>query len=142
MELSLSHTLRLFNIFREYDGKDNCAQMLEEEIYKMCGTKYLNDEHDCNVVSMNSLNIHSTNDDCTSHDENVSYKHVNFCGVDWVCKYTPNREDRYCKRHKYLETKLLQERLDDCAERFNIFRAPCELCNERGHLKSPMQIVS
>ena len=62
MELSLSHTLHLFNIFREYDGKDNCAQLLEEEIYKMFGTKYLNDEHDCNVVSMNSLNIHDAND--------------------------------------------------------------------------------
>ena len=62
MELSLSHTLHLFNIFREYDGKDNCAQVLEEEIYKMFGTKYLNDEHDCNVVSMNSLNIHDAND--------------------------------------------------------------------------------
>ena len=62
MELSLSHTLHLFNIFREYDGKENCAQVLEEEIYKMFGTKYLNDEHDCNVVSMNSLNIHDAND--------------------------------------------------------------------------------
>ena len=58
MELSLSHTLHLFNIFREYDGKDNCAQVLEEECIKMFGTKYLNDEHDCNVVSTNSLNIH------------------------------------------------------------------------------------
>ena len=77
--------LHLFNIFREYDGKDNCAQVLEEEIYKNFGTKYLNDEHDCNVVSMNSFNIHSTNDDCTSYDENVSYKHVDFCGVEWVC---------------------------------------------------------
>ena len=28
----------------------------------MFGTKYLNDEHDCNVVSMNSLNIHDSND--------------------------------------------------------------------------------
>ena len=37
MELSLSHTLHLFNIFREYDGKDNCAQVLDEEIYKMFG---------------------------------------------------------------------------------------------------------
>ena len=101
MELSLSHTLHLFNIFREYDGKENCAQVLEEECIKMFGTKSLNDEHDCNVVSMNSLNIHSTNDDCTSYDDNVAYKHVNFCGVDWVCKYTPNREDRYCNRHKY-----------------------------------------
>ena len=28
----------------------------------MLGTKSLNDEHDCNVVSMNSLNIHDAND--------------------------------------------------------------------------------
>ena len=87
MELSLPHTLHLFNIFRENDGKENCAQVLEEEVYRMFGTKSLNDEHDCNVISMNSLNIHSTNDDCTSHDENISYKHVDFCGVHRVCKY-------------------------------------------------------
>ena len=54
--------LHLFNIFREYDGKENCAQVLEEEIYKMFGTKSLNDEHDCNVISMNSLNTHDSND--------------------------------------------------------------------------------
>ena len=52
MELSLSHTLRLFNIFREYDENENCAQVLEEEIYKMFVTKSLNDEHDFNVVSL------------------------------------------------------------------------------------------
>ena len=62
MELSLPHTLHLFNIFRENDGKENCAKVLEEECIKMFGTKYLYDEHDCNVVSMNSLNIHDTND--------------------------------------------------------------------------------
>ena len=62
MELSLSLTLHLFNIFREYDEKENCAQVLEEEIYKMFGTKSLNDEHEFNVVSMNSLNIHDAND--------------------------------------------------------------------------------
>ena len=28
----------------------------------MFGTKSLNDEHDCNVVMMNSLNIHDAND--------------------------------------------------------------------------------
>ena len=58
----MSHTLHLFNIFRKYDGKDNCAQVLEEEISKFFGTKYLNDEHNCNVVSTNSLNIHDAND--------------------------------------------------------------------------------
>ena len=62
MELSLSHTLHLFNIFREYDGKENCAKVLEEECIEMFGTKSLHDEHDCNVVSMNSLNIHDAND--------------------------------------------------------------------------------
>ena len=38
MELSLPHTLHLFNIFREYDGKENCAKVLEEECIKMFGT--------------------------------------------------------------------------------------------------------
>ena len=54
--------LPLFNVFRENDGKENFAQLLEEEVYKMFGTKYLNDEHDCYVVCMNSLNIHDVND--------------------------------------------------------------------------------
>ena len=58
----MSHTLHLFNIFREYDGKENFAQVLEEEIYRMFGTKSLYDEQDCNVVSMNSMNIHEAND--------------------------------------------------------------------------------
>ena len=43
MELSLSHTLHLFNIFRENDGKENSAQVLEKEVYKMFGNKYVND---------------------------------------------------------------------------------------------------
>jgi hypothetical protein len=54
--------------------------------------------------------------------------------VNWECIWTPKSEDRFCKKHKYLETKKLQERLDDCAEIFNFSRHPCELCNERGHL--------
>ena len=51
MDLSLSHTLHLFNIFRENDGKENCAQFLEEECIRMFGTKYLNDD----ANSLNSL---------------------------------------------------------------------------------------
>ena len=85
--------LHLFNVFRENDGKENCAQVLEEEVNKMFGTKYLNDEHDCNVVSVLAMNIHDTNDDCTSHDKEVSYKHVNFCGVNRVCEDMPYRHD-------------------------------------------------
>ena len=33
-----------------------------EECIRMFGTNYLNGEHDFNVVSMNSLNIHDAND--------------------------------------------------------------------------------
>ena len=54
--------LHVFNIFRENDGKENCAQVLEEELHRMLGIKYVHDEHDCNVVSMNSLNTHDAND--------------------------------------------------------------------------------
>ena len=68
MELRLHRIIdHLYNIFLENDGSENCAQLLEV-VNKMLGTKYLNDEHDCNVVSMNSLNILNANDDCTSHD--------------------------------------------------------------------------
>ena len=54
MELRVPHMLHLFNVFRENDGKEYCAQVLEEELHRMLGIKYVND---CNVVSMNSLNI-------------------------------------------------------------------------------------
>jgi len=94
----------------------------------------LDDGHDCNIASINSLNIHDVNDDCTGHDNDVSYKNANFCGVNWECKSTPKREDRFCQKHKYLETKMLEERLDGCAERYNFIRHPCELCNDHGHL--------
>jgi len=35
--------------------------LTEEEFYKLFDKKSLNDEHDCNVVGMNSLNIHDAN---------------------------------------------------------------------------------
>ena len=62
MELTVPHMLHLFNIYHENKNSDNYAQVLEEECIRMFGTKSLNDEHDCNVVSMNSLNIHDAND--------------------------------------------------------------------------------
>ena len=62
MELRVPHMLHLFNVFRENKDSDNCAKVLEEECIKMFGTKSLDDEHDCNVFSINSLNIHDTND--------------------------------------------------------------------------------
>ena len=54
MELRVPHMLHLFNVFHENKDSKNCAQVLEEELHRMLGIKYVNDEHDCNVVSMNS----------------------------------------------------------------------------------------
>ena len=62
MELRWSHIVHLYHVFLENDGKKNCAQLIEEEFNKMFGIKSLNDEHDCNVVGMNSFNIHDAND--------------------------------------------------------------------------------
>ena len=53
---------------------------------------------------------------------------------------TPNREDIYCKRHKYLETKLLQEELDECAENLPSLSPTCELCNERNHFSTQCKL--
>ena len=62
MELRLHHIIdHLYNIFLENDASENCAQLLEEEVNKMFGTKSLNDKHDFNVVGMNSLDIHDAN---------------------------------------------------------------------------------
>ena len=49
MELRWPHIIRLYHVFLENDGKENCAKVLEEECIRMLGTKYLDDEHDCNV---------------------------------------------------------------------------------------------
>ena len=52
MELRLHHIVHLYNVFLENDGKENCAQLIEEEFNKMFGIKSLNDEHVCNVVTI------------------------------------------------------------------------------------------
>ena len=54
--------LYLYNVFLENKDSDNCAQLLEEEFNRMFNVSSLNDEHDCNVVSMLSMNIHDAND--------------------------------------------------------------------------------
>ena len=62
MELRWPHIVRLYHAFLENDGKENCAQLIEEEFNKMFGIETFHYVHNCNVVSMNSLNIHDAND--------------------------------------------------------------------------------
>ena len=37
MDLRWSHVVHPYNVFLEKDGKENCAQLLEEECNKMVG---------------------------------------------------------------------------------------------------------
>ena len=94
--------LHLFNIFHENKDSDNCVKVLEEECIKMFVTKSLNDEHDCNVVSMNSLNIHDAND-MKSHklgdvmfDEDDIFCPPNFDEQIYYDESMPPIYDDYC----------------------------------------------
>ena len=106
MELRWPHIIRLYHVFLENDEKENCAQLIEEKINKMIS---INDEHYCNVASINSMNIQNTNDDYTSHDKNVSYKHANFCGVERLYEDMPYRNNRFCKKQKHDETNFFAQ---------------------------------
>ena len=75
MELRVPHMLHVFYVFRGNDGKENCAQVLEEELHRMLGIEYVNDEHDCNVVSMNYLNTHDANN---HHKYEACFHHNKF----------------------------------------------------------------
>ena len=94
MEPSLPHTLHLFNIFRENDGKENCPQLLEEECIKMFGTRSLYDEHDCNVVRMNSLNIHDARE--AKFDEDGIFCPPSFDEKSYYDESMPHIYDDYC----------------------------------------------
>ena len=67
--------------------------------------------------------------------KNVSYKHVNFCGVHRVCEDMPYRDDRFCKKHKHDKTNSLLKVIDEFATQLcSVCPITCELCNKVSHL--------
>ena len=52
----------LYEVLFENHESENFDEVLKEEIYKVIHDSPLNDEHNCNVASINSLNIHDAND--------------------------------------------------------------------------------
>ena len=123
MELRVPHMLHLFKVFRENDGKENCAQVLEEKLHRMLGIKYVNDEHDCNVVSMNSLNTHDAND-MQSHklgyamfDEDDMFSPPSFDEQIYYDESIPPIYDDYCDDTYAIKNNDIHE---TCHHDFNL----------------------
>ena len=114
--------LHLFNVLRENKDSDNCAKVLEEECIRMFGTKSLDDEHDCNVVSMNSLNIHDAND-MQSHklgdamfDEDDMFSPPSFDVQIYYDESMPPIYDDYCDNTYDIKNK---DNHETCHHDFN-----------------------
>jgi hypothetical protein len=67
--------------------------------------------------------------------KNVSYKHVNFCGVHRVCEDVPYMDDRFCKKHKHDRTNFFLKVIDEFPTKLcSHYPITCEICNKVGHL--------
>src|SRR3990170_8421739 len=122
MELRLPHIIRLYNVFLENDGAENYAQLIEEEFNRMFGIKSLDDEHDCNVTSMNSLNIHDAND-MQSHklgdamfDEDEIFSPPSFDEQNYYDDCMPPIYDDYCDD---MYAIMNNEKCETCHHDFN-----------------------
>ena len=103
--------------------------MLGEEIYKIFGTISLNDEHDYNVVSMNSSNTHDAND-MQSHklgeamfDEDVIFCPPSFDEQIYYDESMPPIYDDYCDDTYAIKNK---DSHGTCHHDFN-FQLDCAL---------------
>jgi hypothetical protein len=54
--------LYLYNVYLENKDSDTCAQLLEREFNKIYAIEALDEEHDYNVASINSFNMHDASD--------------------------------------------------------------------------------
>lgn len=60
--MKLSALLYLYEVFLENRESENCYEVLKVEFYKVIDESSLNDKHECNDISMNSMNINCAND--------------------------------------------------------------------------------
>ena len=87
--------------------------MLEEEVNKIFGTTYLNDEHGCNIASINSLNIHDDSD-MQSHklgdamfDEDDIFSPPSFDEKNYCDDFMPPIYDDYIDESGFVEVVTL-----------------------------------
>ena len=67
-------------------------------------------------------------------ENEVLYKHVNFCGVDRPCERPMIEEEKYCKQHKHERTITWVRDLNEIArELCDLYPFTCELCGIEGH---------
>ena len=106
----------------------------------MFGTKYLDDEHDCNIVGMNSLNIHDAND-MQSHklgdpmfDEDDIFIPLSFDEKNYYDECIPPIYDDYIDESGFGEVQtlfsdestILEEVSIDCDNKVAIYDDYCD----------------
>ena len=52
----------IYLVFLENQECKNCYGVFKEEFYKVIHDSFLNENHDCNDASMNSMNVNCAND--------------------------------------------------------------------------------
>ena len=67
-------------------------------------------------------------------ENEVLYKHVNFCGVDRPCEMPMIKEEKYCKQHNHERTITWVKDLNEISrELCDLYPFTCELCGIEGH---------
>lgn len=60
--------------------------------------------------------------------------YVDYCGDDRSCEIREFIDERFCKRHKFEQTKKWLNELYDYAQQFSrLHPITCQYCNEVGH---------
>src|ERR687897_900487 len=128
----------------------------------MFGTKYLNDEHDCNFVSMNSLNIHGAND-MQSHklgeamfdeddifcppsfeekiyyDESMPPIYDDYCDDMYAIKNNYNHETCHLDFNFQSHDSYIVEFIHDATE--NYYEGGTYACRNCNNIKFPLYVL-
>ena len=71
----------LYEVLLEIRESKNCDEMLKEEIYEVIHDSSLNEKHDCNDISINSIN-----ENCVNDMQNPKLGDASFAIVKDCCK--------------------------------------------------------
>ena len=79
IDSELSSLDYLYEVLFEIHESENCDEVLKEEIYKVIHDSSLNEKHDCNDFTINSINVN-----CDNNMQNPKLGDANFA-ITMIC---------------------------------------------------------